>query len=802
MTQIPISTSQTDIVQTDLEQLGSDQTGLETVELDISGMTCAACAARIEKKLNRVDGVSAAVNYATAKAHVLVDLSDASWAPEDTEGELIKVVENAGYGAALPDPEAAPVDHAQEIKPKMISAILLALPVMVVSMVPALQFPAWQWVALGLATVVVFWCGAGFHKATLVNLKHGATTMDTLISLGTFSAYLWSLYAMLFGSAGEIGMKHTFHWRLIRSDATANIYFEAACGIIMFILIGRFIEARSKREAGSALTALLEMGAKQVTWYADGVEKVVPIEALQPGDLFVVKPGEKVATDGEVVEGTSAVNNSLITGESVPVEVGPGDQVIGATINTSGRLIVRATAVGQDTELASIARLVEQAQTGKANVQRLADKVSAIFVPVVLMIALVTLVGWLIAGAALAFAIPTAVSVLIIACPCALGLATPTALLAGTGRGAQLGIVIRGVDVLERAHELDTIVFDKTGTITTGQMSVASVESFGPDETEIVAMAAAVEAGSEHPVAKAIIAHAEEGEETSIGSGFSEGSIPSLESEVGAQTEEADSHLETGLPDVAQENRDFEDRPENHLESFEAFPGLGVSGVVVGRKVLVGKAALLEANGIKVPTVQVGPATLVWVAWDGKAQGLISVSDSIKPSAAGALEQLKKRGYRNVMLTGDHQDVAVAVANELAISEVNADVLPGEKLDVISELQSSGAKVAMVGDGVNDAAALTKSDIGISMGAGTDVAIAASDITIMRDDLNLVADSLRLSRATLNTIKSNLFWAFFYNSIAIPVAALGFLNPMLAGFSMSLSSVFVVTNSLRLTRFK
>ncbi|MGA4506456.1 heavy metal translocating P-type ATPase [Propionibacteriaceae bacterium G1746] len=737
-----------------------------SIELDIQGMTCASCAARIEKKLNKVEGVQASVNYATEKAHIL--------APEAMGADdLIKVVENTGYGASIPEPEAVPVDRAAQLRTRLIVSIVLSVPVMAMAMIPALQFTGWQYVSLVLALVVWLWAGWPFHKSTLVNLRHGATTMDTLITLGTTAAMGWSIYALGFTHAGDLGFVHPFEFTLDRSMSGASVYFEAAVAIITFLLLGRYIEARSRREAGAALRELLNMGAKQAVVLRDGpdggqVEVEIPIEELAVGDVFVVRPGQKVATDGVVLTGNSAIDAAMITGESVPVEVGPESTVVGATINTSGRLTVRATAIGQDTQLAHIARLVEQAQTGKTQVQRLADKISGIFVPVVLAIALVTFIAWLIAGASLSFAVTSAVAVLIIACPCALGLATPTALLAGTGRGAELGIVIRGPEVLEQAHSIDTVVLDKTGTLTTGQMSVTSVTVADEARTatgeslpaeQLLALAGALESNSEHPIARAIV-------------------------EAAGQVAPA--------------------------TDFENLPGFGVRGTVNGVVHHAGNRALMQQQGHEPGPELVAAvnraadegATLVFVADDRGLLGLVEVQDTVKPTSAAAVRKLRDLGLEPVMLTGDNEHAARTMAAKVGIDKVHAEVLPSHKLDVVRELQSQGRRVAMVGDGVNDAAALTQADLGMAMGSGTDAAIAASDITLMQSDLLLAADAVRLSRATLKTIRVNLFWAFFYNVIAIPVAALGFLNPMFAAAAMAFSSVFVVGNSLRLRAFK
>lgn len=726
----------------------------DPIELDIQGMTCASCAARIEKKLNKVEGVEASVNYATEKAHIL--------APEGVHAaELIGVVEKAGYGASIPTPDSQPVDRAAQLRTRLIVSVILSVPIMVVSMIPALQFPGWQWAALVAALPVWLWAGWPFHKSTLVNLRHGATTMDTLITMGTTAAMGWSIYALLFTHAGDIGFTHGFDFTLDRAMSGANVYFEAAVAIITFLLAGRYIEARSRKEAGAALHALLSMGAKQATVLRDDQEVDIPIEELAVDDVFVVRPGQKVATDGVVLTGNSAVDASMITGESVPVEIGPESTVVGATINTTGRLTVRATAVGADTQLAHIARLVEQAQTGKSASQRLADKISGVFVPIVLLIALGTFLTWLLLGESVSFAVTAAVAVLIIACPCALGLATPTALLAGTGRGAELGIVIRGAEVLEQAHDIDTIVLDKTGTLTTGQMSVGEVSVSDEDTTatQVLGIASALEGSSEHPIARAIAA---------------------------AGT------------------------PAGRVEDFENLPGLGIRGRIDGTSYHLGNRALMGDLGLEVPEGLVTAsqraalqgATQVFVAGEDRVLGMIAVQDTLKETSARAVAEFKELGLAPVMLTGDNEHAARSIAAGVGIDQVFSDVLPSHKLDVVRDLQEKGHRVAMVGDGVNDAAALTRADLGMAMGSGTDAAIAASDITLMQPDLLLAGDAIRLSRRTLSTIKVNLFWAFFYNVIAIPIAALGFLNPMFAAAAMAFSSVFVVGNSLRLRGFE
>ena len=703
------------------------------IDLDITGMTCASCANRIEKKLNKQEGVTATVNYATEKAHI--ETGEGAAADADS---YIAIVEKLGYGGSVPKPEKPAGDDpaAKELrglKRRLVVAVVLATPVILLAMIPPLQFDYWQWVSFALATPVILWAGWPFHKATWVNLKHGAATMDTLITVGTSAAFLWSLYALFFGHAGEPGMRHG--WSILNhaGDPMGDIYFEVAAGVVTFVLAGRYFEKRSKQRAGDAIRALTDMGAKQVTVLRDGGETLLPIEQLQIGDRFLARPGEKIATDGRILDGTSAIDQSMLTGESVPVDVGPGDEVTGATINTSGRLVVEATHVGEQTKLAQMAKLIDEAQSGKADVQRLADKVSGIFVPVVIVIALITL---LFAG------FSNAVAVLIIACPCALGLATPTALLVGTGRGAEQGILIRGPEVLEGAHAITTVVMDKTGTVTTGTMRVVDVQPADGNREDVLRAAAAVEAYSEHPIGRAI---AEAGRE-----------------EFG------------GLPEVT---------------DFRNLPGHGVEGTVEGQVIRVGRGD---------EGASTNKATTVKVSADGRAIGTISVADTVRPTSAEAVRKMHEMGLKTVLLTGDNQQVADAVAREVGIDEVIAGVMPEDKVAHIRSLEN----VAMVGDGVNDAAALASADLGIAMGSGTDAAIEAADITVMRDDLLAVADALRLARKTLRTIKMNLFWAFAYNVAAIPLAAFGLLNPMLAGAAMALSSVFVVSNSLRLKGFK
>jgi Cu+-exporting ATPase len=710
----------------------------EVIELEIGGMTCAACANRIEKKLNRLDGVTATVNFATEKARATV-------AAGLTADDLIAVVERTGYTAALPrTPERPaserPAREPDPLRTRLIIAAVLSLPVIVLAMVPAWQFTYWQWLSLTLAAPVVAYGGWPFHRSAFVNLRHGAATMDTLVSVGTLAAFGWSVWALFLGDAGMPGMRHSFSFTASGGDA---IYLEAAAGVTTFLLAGRYLEARAKRRAGDALRALLELGAKEVTVLRGGRPETIPAGQLRPGDEFLVRPGEKVATDGVVVDGASALDVSLLTGEPVPVEVRPGDQVTGATVNAGGRLVVRAVRVGADTQLAQMARLVEEAQDGKAAVQRLADRVSGVFVPVVIALAVATLGYWLATGGGTTGAFTAAVAVLIIACPCALGLATPTALLVGTGRGAQLGILVRGVEALESAKRIDTIVLDKTGTVTTGRMAVvAVVPEPGQDADEVLRLAGAVEAASEHPLGRAIADAA------------------------------AARHA---LPPV---------------EGFAATAGVGVRGRVGGVVVEVGRGQGDTA------------ATWVEVRVEGTVRGRLALADEVRASSAGAVAALRRLGLEPILLTGDAPAVAEAVAAEVGIGEVVAGVLPAGKVDVVKQLQASGRVVAMVGDGVNDAAALAQADLGLAMGAGTDVAIEASDVTLVRDDLGAAVDAVRLSRRTLAIIHGNLFWAFAYNVAALPLAAAGLLNPMIAGAAMALSSIFVVLNSLRLRRFQ
>ncbi|GAA3550678.1 heavy metal translocating P-type ATPase [Amycolatopsis ultiminotia] len=734
------------------------------VELAITGMTCASCAMRIERKLNKLDGVTATVNYATEKAKVVYS---GDVAPE----QLVEQVEAAGYGATVPKAaKAASEDGAEEedatrpLRQRLIVSTTLSVPVILLAMVPALQFTYWQWISLVLAAPVIVWGALPFHRAAWANLRHGAATMDTLISMGTIAAALWSLYALLFGTAGVPGMTHAFELTVQRMSGDGNIYLEVAAGVTTFILAGRYFEAKSKRRAGAALRALLELGAKDVAVLRDGREQRIPVEQLQVGDLFVVRPGEKVATDGVIEEGSSAVDASMLTGESVPVEVGSGDSVVGATVNAGGRLVVRATRVGSDTQLAQMAKLVEDAQTGKAQVQRLADRVSAVFVPIVIALAVGTLAFWLGAGDTASAAFTAAVAVLIIACPCALGLATPTALLVGTGRGAQLGILIKGPEVLESTRRVDTVVLDKTGTVTSGQMALVEVHTAdGVEAEEVLRLAGALEDASEHPIAKAIARGARE----------KVGELPAV-------------------------------------EDFTNVEGLGVQGVVAGAAVLVGRAALLAEWSQHLPAELVSAKaeaerhgrTAVGVGWDGQARAVLVVADTVKPTSAEAIARLRALGLTPVLLTGDNEAVARSVAAEVGIEEVIAEVMPKDKVDVVRRLQDEGKVVTMVGDGVNDAAALAQADLGLAMGTGTDAAIEAADLTLVRGDLRAAVDAIRLSRRTLRTIKGNLFWAFAYNVAALPLAAAGLLNPMIAGAAMAFSSVFVVSNSLRLRGFR
>jgi Cu+-exporting ATPase len=739
---------------------------VRAVELSIGGMTCASCAARIEKKLNKLEGVTAAVNFATETAHV-------SFPAAVSTSDLISVVAQTGYTAALPasrpaGSEAArgtpAADEAALLRPRLLVSLALAFPVVVLAMIPALQFRNWQWATLALASPVAVWGAWPFHRAALVNARHRAASMDTLVSLGVAAAYLWSLYALFLGTAGQAGMRMSFAW-LARGAGADPTYLEVASGVTALVLLGRYLEARAKRRSGAAVRALLSLGAIQATVLRDGVEERIPAEQLAAGEEFVVRPGEKIAADGIVTAGSAAVDTSMLTGEPMPAEVSPGDIVAGGSVNADGRLVVQATRVGADTQLAQLARLVAEAQAGKAPVQRLADRISAVFVPVVIAAAVVTLIAWLAAGQPAGAAFTAAVAVLIIACPCAMGLATPTALLVGTGRGAQLGIVIKGPEVLESTRAVDTIVLDKTGTITTGRMSLADLAA-GPGTSagRVLRLAGAVEDASEHPVAAAIAAGARE-------------------------------RLGADLPAVTE---------------FTSHRGLGVSGVVDGHAVVVGRAGWLETEwaqqipaGLAARAAEAERAgqTAVFAGWDGQVRGVLAVTDTIKPTSAQAIARLRGMGLRPVLLTGDNERAARTVANAVGIDEVVAGVLPAGKADLVRHLQNRGRVVAMVGDGVNDAAALAQADLGLAMGAGADAAIEASDLTLVRGDLLAVPDAILLSRRTLTIIKGNLAWAFGYNIAAIPLAALGFLSPLIAAAAMAFSSVFVVSNSLRLRRF-
>ena len=797
-----------------------DQPGSRVIELDIEGMTCASCVGRVERKLGKLDGVTATVNLPLESAHVTVPAAV-------TDDQITATVAAAGYKATVRTPKfpVRPVnaansiqpttagdmspsgaaggtrkraskggttehaervfggvavgDHtapaaAAKLRPRLIVAAILTVPVFLISMFPAFQFPNWGWVAGALALPVVTWAAWPFHRAAAINARHLASTMDTLVSIGVTAAYAFSAWQLF------VDPRMTDHPQGMDSMegmGSGGLYFEVAAVVTTFLLLGRYLEANAKQKAGDALKALLNLGAKDATVLRGGQEQQIPADQLGVGDLIVVRPGEKIATDGIVVEGSSAVDASLVTGESVPVEVGPDSPVTGATINTAGRLLVRATRVGAETTLAQMGRLVSQAQTGKAPIARLADRISSVFVPVVLAIAAVTFGAWLLAAAPdisdaeLRAAFTAAVAVLVIACPCALGLATPVGLLTGTGRGAQLGILIKGPQVLEDTRTVDTILLDKTGTVTSGHLAVDSTEAFGPfSPAEVLRLAGAVEAASEHPIARAVAAAA-----------------------LSAERRDNDAGV---LPAVA---------------GFRSAPGGGVRGTVGDRLVTAGRTAWLQENGIAPTEAQLealgkaeaSGATAIWLAVDGEPAGIISLRDTLKPGSAAAILQLRKLGLRPILLTGDNAAVAAEVAAAVGIDQedVYAGVLPEGKVEAVRKLQVAGATVAMAGDGVNDAAALAQADLGIAMGSGTDVAIEAADLTVMGNDLGQVGQAIELSRRTLATIKTNLFWAFFYNAVGIPVAALGLLNPMIAGAAMAASSVLVVANSLRLRNF-
>ena len=732
------------------------------IELQIGGMTCSSCAARVERSLNRIPGVQAEVNLAT----------DSAWVTAEAEVPLetvISAIERAGYTASVRQVDLGQEGadeqglQVQALRRRLLVCTVLTVPVVLLAMIPALQFAGWQWFCLALTTPVATWGAWPFTRVAWLNLRHRAVTMDTLVSLGVWAAFSWSVVAMVFGQAGQTGMKMGFDLVPSPQEAGSHIYLEVAAAVTVLILLGRYLEARAKTRSGAALRSLMRMGTREAAVLRDGIEVRCPIGQVRVGDLFVVRPGERVATDGVIVEGTSAIDASMLTGESIPVDVGPGDQVVGATVNQTGRLVVRAERIGADTQLAQMAALVAAAQSGKAPVQRLVDRVAAVFVPIVMALALLSLVGWLLAGAGAAFAFTAAVSVLIIACPCALGLATPTALLVGTGRAAQLGILVKGPQVLESTRRVDTIVLDKTGTVTTGQMQVVQVIPADVAPPEVLRLAGAVEDASEHPIAAAIVAAAR-----------AAGPLPPV-------------------------------------ESFKAAAGLGASGVVEGHAVAVGRLAWIEqawsvglpqALAAQVEQARASGHTLVGVARDGSLAGVLAVADTVKPTSAEAVRGLRALGLEPILLTGDHAAVAAEVARAVGIDEVIAEVLPAGKVEAVAALQAKGRVVAMAGDGINDAAALATADLGIAMGTGTDVAVEASDLTLVTGDLRAAVDAIALSRRTLGTIRGNLFWAFAYNVAAIPLAMAGLLNPIIAGAAMAFSSVFVVTNSLRLRRFR
>ncbi|TFH71388.1 cation-translocating P-type ATPase [Cellulomonas sp. HD19AZ1] len=840
-------------------------------------MTCASCVARVEKRLNRVPGATATVNLALETAHVEITPTDD--APAPTVDDLVAAVRAAGYDAhPVPAPGAvhhgppgaahdgagdhgahdevehalsgmqhagmehdadddtsAPVDaRGADLRRRLRVAAVLTVPVVVLSMVPATQFRGWQWLVAALALPVATWAAWPFHRAAIRAARHGSSTMDTLVSIGVVAATAWSLWALLLGGAGELGMRMTPTLFPAagagHGTAMPELYFEVAAVVVTFLLTGRYAEHRSRRRAGDALRALLDLGAKDVAVLVDGptgrVERRVPVDRLAVGDEFAVRPGEKVATDGVVVTGTSAVDTSLLTGEPVPVDVGPGDEVTGATVNTSGHLVVRATRVGSETRLAQIGRLVARAQTGKAPVQRLADRISAVFVPVVLVIAVGTLVVWLATGGGVQAAFTAAVAVLIIACPCALGLATPTALLVGTGRGAQLGILIKGPEILEETRRVDTVVLDKTGTVTAGRMALVDVvPAAGEDADEVRRLAAAVERLAEHPIARAIAEAAPEPDRP-VTRARSDNPTESTGLDRTLATERSDNPTEsTGLDRTLATGgsgvgvgADGVAVGADEVREFRADAGRGVSGVVrtahsgvaLARRVLVGRRGWLEEQGVRtddvaaaVDAAEADGATAVVAAWDGRARGVLVLRDPVKPTSTDAVRELRALGLRPVLLTGDNRGAALATARAVGIADADvvAQVMPDEKVAAVERLQAGGARVAMVGDGVNDAAALATADLGLAMGTGTDVAIEAADLTLVRGDLASAPQAIRLSRRTLRVIRQNLFWAFAYNVAAIPLAALGLLNPMIAGAAMAFSSVLVVSNSLRLRRF-
>lgn len=734
-----------------------------TIVLGVEGMTCSSCVARVEKSLNELPGVNAAVNLAMHSAKV-------EYPAGISEKDLVKQVEKIGYTATLP--HTAPITDEEleggkagkvTLLERLIIAVVLSVPVITLAMVPSWQFEYWQWISLLLTTPVVFWCGLPFHRATFLNLRHGALTMDTLITMGTFAAYGWSVYALIFGAAGDPHMHHSMELFAWQADPTHNIYLEAAAGVTTFLLLGRYLEEKSQRSAGAALRALAELKATEASRLDDGEEQRIPASELVVGDVFVVRPGEIIATDGVVVEGQAAVDESALTGESLPVDVSVAAHVTGSTIVLDGLLVVRATEVGQNTRMAQLATLVEDAQLHKAAVQKLADRISAVFVPIVVVIAVLTVIGWAIAGEPLAVGFTAAIAVLVIACPCALGLATPVALMVGTGRAAQMGIIVSGPDAIENSARIGTVVLDKTGTVTSGEMSVQEVSVSESVDKLALLRIAALEASSEHPIAKAIVRYVQAGSDNTF--------------------------------------------PE--VKEFRSAAGKGVVGIVDDVTIAVGTQAWMSDNALQLSAEQEEQlrsarstgATTVLAGWDAQVRVVIAVADTIKPDSAQAIARLKDLGLEPVLLTGDHEEAAQHIAAQVGISRVIAGASPESKVEVISGLQAEGTKVAMVGDGVNDAAALAQADLGIAMGAGADVAIAASDITLVRGTLTAAVDAIQLSRRTLRIIHGNLFWAFAYNVAAIPLAALGFLNPMLAGAAMAFSSLFVVLNSLRLRRF-